>query len=65
MSSSSKGESKKVQSESIKGLGKLNQALKELSYFSSELQRNLDKSGNLLMSDSDLELQIRSGLENM
>ena len=40
-----KNEGKKMQNESMKSLGKLNAALKELSYFSSELQKNVEKSG--------------------
>lgn len=58
-----KNEGKKMQNESMKSLGKLNAALKELSYFSSELQKNVEKSGQLLAND--LEFKIRSGLDAM
>ena len=56
-----KNEGKKIQNENLKELTKLNTLLKELQYSSSELQENIEKSGELLQSD--LDYKIKSGLE--
>mmetsp|Transcript_13235 Transcript_13235/g.20663 ORF Transcript_13235/g.20663 Transcript_13235/m.20663 type:complete len:217 (-) Transcript_13235:20-670(-) len=56
-----KNEGKKIQSENLKELNKLNSMLKELLYSSKELQNNVERSGGLL--NSDLGFKIRSGLE--
>lgn len=57
-----KNEGKKIQNENLKELGKLNTKLKDLLYFSSELQDNFEKSGSLLQHD--LGFKIKSGLES-
>lgn len=56
-----KNEGKKIQSENIKELKKINDNLRSLHQTSKELQDNVERSGKLLQTD--LFYKIKCGLE--
>jgi hypothetical protein len=56
-----KNEGKKIQTENIKEMNKLNYMLKNLLQSSKELSDNVEMSGKLLQTD--LDYKIKSGLE--